>query len=156
MDILQLIKATNKEILDRLNSVAEAYDTDPQGEFLCKWANLYSFVHMQLKIKSEYLYPEVSVISPHLAKKSQQLELSLDQLRGLLESQSQNISVGDKKVDLKLLNQVFVQHFETEESGLIPGMRQKMSTEEREELSQVFQDAVDEWKDQGDLTSYAV
>ncbi len=126
MDVLQLLKA---EFRSRKAELADL--SQLSGKDSVKTAILMR-LNVHLAWETEFLLPELSLIANHrdvLLKRYQQ---------GLRNLQS---LCSDKCQDGAELLESFTRHSETVEDKILPFMRQKIPTGEREELYHVFVDA---------------
>lgn len=127
MDVLQLLKAKHKQVLDML--AADNVDGLAQLE------RSKTLIQALVAVKREYLYPELAASGAVNQRKLQRFELALQTLMSLV---AKTDATGWD--DLRAC--VMVQ-FNDEEDILFPSIRQGMSTADREELAHVFEDAMD-------------
>ena len=129
MDILQLLKA---EFRSRKSDLADL--SQPTTDDSAKDAIL-SRLKVHLSWEAEFLLPELSVIATHGDALLEKYQQGLKRLQTICREKSQN--------DAELL-EAFERHTETVEEKILPFMRQRIPTVEREELYHVFADAKQE------------
>ncbi|MFW7378134.1 MAG: hemerythrin domain-containing protein [Oligoflexus sp.] len=145
MDVLQLIKQYNRDNLAQLGLVAQELGTTNFKSF---WQKYRRQLLAQIMIEREYLYPEVAVVSKTAQTTIAQLEANLVQLEQLVQELDAALADSNHNAHQILAERLTCLvrgHVEKQEEKLIPLIRQSMSTEEREELSQVFQDALEDF-----------
>lgn len=145
MDVLQLIKQYNRDNLAQLGLVAQELGTTNFKSF---WQKYRRQLLAQVMIEREYLYPEVAVVSKTAQTTIAQLEVNLTQLEQLVQELDTDLADPSRSEHERIaerLTSLVRSHIEKQEEKLIPLIRQSMSTEEREELSQVFQDALEDF-----------
>ncbi|MBC7533054.1 MAG: hypothetical protein H7318_15890 [Oligoflexus sp.] len=129
MDVLQLLKA---EFRSRKSDLADL--SQPTINDSAKDAIL-SRLKVHLSLEAEFLLPELSVIANHGDALLEKYQQGLKRLQTMCRGKSQN--------DAELL-EAFERHTETVEEKILPFMRQRIPTVEREELYHVFADAKQE------------
>jgi len=145
MDVLQLIKQYNRDNLAQLGLVSQEIGT---ANFKTFWQQYRRQLLAQVMIEREYLYPEVAVVSKTAQATIAQLEANLVQLVKLvkqLDAALVEANLSEYQGIAEQLGLLVQGHVAKQEDKLIPLIRQSMSTEEREELSQVFQDALEDF-----------
>ncbi|MBC7661671.1 MAG: hypothetical protein H7249_18395 [Chitinophagaceae bacterium] len=126
MDVLQLLKA---EFRSRKSDLAEL--AQPQLASSTK-AAILSRLNVHLAWEAEFLLPELSVIATHGDALLEKYQQNLKLLQSLCL---------DKSQDGAELLEAFNRHTDIVEEKILPFMRQKIPTVEREELYHVFEDA---------------
>ena len=129
MDVLQLLKAEFRSRKSDLAELSQATQSSTQK------AAILSRLNVHLAWESEFLLPELSVIATHGDALLEKYQRSLKRLQSLCL---------DKSQDGTELLEAFDQHIEIVEEKILPFMRQKIPTVEREELYHVFVDAKQE------------
>lgn len=145
MDVLQLIKQYNRDNLAQSDLLAQELATEKFTDF---WQRYRRQLLAQVMIEREYLYPEVIAVAKGAASTIAQLEANLACMVRLTADLDQAMLGQDEAKRRELAEQLIElvrRHVEKQEDKLIPLIRQSMSTEEREELSQVFQDALEDY-----------
>ncbi len=127
MDVLQLLKSEFRERKADLDYLKDPSTKDGVRKSIRKALNTH------LAWESGYLLPELS----HLASKGDGLLDRYEQSLRRLDS----LSAGQSDVEVA---EAFVTHTEIVEEKVLPFMRQKIPTAEREELYHVFADAKQE------------
>jgi hypothetical protein len=140
MDVLQLIKAELKEQTRHFQNALVSHQA--------KAAERRSMALVQsfLRLESEYLLPELTAVVPQdplLSKMYQDLEV----LRSHLEAWEGS----GERAKIVLLQEHFIQHAQWVEDRILPLIRQKISTAEREELYHVLLDAKQDLEPASDL-----
>jgi hypothetical protein len=126
MDVLQLLKT---EFRSRKSDLAELSETVRSP---AEKAAILSRLNIHLVWEAEFLLPELSVIATHGDALLEKYQQGLKRLQIMCRDKSQN--------DTDLLD-AFARHTETVEEKILPFMRQRIPTVEREELYHVFADA---------------
>lgn len=129
MDVLQLLKAKHKQVLDMF--AADKADGIAQVE------QSKALIEALVTIKRDYLYPELAASGAVNERKLQRFEEALQAVASSLPK-----AAGDA-AGWEALRSRVVSQFNDEEDILFPSIRQGMSTADREELAQVFEDAMD-------------
>lgn len=129
MDVLQLLKA---EFRSRKSDLADL--SQPTINEASK-AAILSRLNVHLAWEAEFLLPELSVIATHGDALLEKYQQGLKRLQIMGHNRSQ---------DGAELLEAFERHTETVEEKILPFMRQKIPTVEREELYHVFADAKQE------------
>lgn len=145
VDVLQLIKQHNRNRLEELERAILQVD---QPKFLQAWENYGRQLRAQLMLEREYLYPEIGAVAKAAQATITYLDANLTQTESLANEMSEAAGQDDngrKGLILSELKKLSEKYIERQEDKLIPLIRQSLSTDEREELSQVFQDALEEF-----------
>lgn len=133
MDVLQLLKTELKERLAELTLLAEGSET--QGLRIGILGRLKAYLNLEVS----YLLPELIELSPKnealFARISNELQEMLEQV-ALLDA---NNSLDNARV--QALRSSFMAHMQSIEDRILPLMRQRITTAEREELFHVLEDA---------------
>jgi hypothetical protein len=129
MDVLQLLKA---EFRSRKSDLADLLKPAMEGPIR---AAILSRLDVHLAWESEFLLPELSVIATHGDALLEKYQQGLKRLQSICH---------DKSQDGAELLEAFERHTELVEEKILPFMRQKIPTVEREELYHVFVDAKQE------------
>jgi hypothetical protein len=127
MDVLQLLKAKHKQVLDMLAA--------DNADGLAQLEHLKALIQALVVVKREYLYPELAASGAVNQRKLQRFEEALQSLMSLVGKT--DVAGWDE------LRACVVAQFNDEEDILFPSIRQGMSTADREELAHVFEDAMD-------------
>lgn len=129
MDVLQLLKAEFRSRKSDLADLSQPTINDSTRDAIM------SRLKVHLSWEAEFLLPELSVIATHGDALLERYQQGLKQLQAMCRNKSQN--------DAELL-EVFERHNQTIEEKILPFMRQRIPTVEREELYHVFADAKQE------------
>ncbi|RYE47752.1 MAG: hypothetical protein EOP48_21400 [Sphingobacteriales bacterium] len=129
MDVLQLLKA---EFRSRKAELANLSQTAQNSK---EKSAILSRLNVHLAWESEFLLPELSVIATHGDALVEKYQQSLKRLQSLCLEKSQ---------DGAELLEAFERHIDIVEEKILPFMRQKIPTVDREELYHVFIDAQQE------------
>ena len=129
MDVLQLLKSELRERRSELSGLGSPEPNDATRR------SIRSALSVHLAWESEFLLPELSHVAPQGEAILDRYQQSLKRLRELAGKKSQN--------DSDVLD-AFSTHTDIVEEKVLPFMRQKIPTAEREELYHVFADAKQE------------
>jgi hypothetical protein len=130
MDVLQLIKAELKDQTRHFQSaLAPHAKTAEQRRSM-------AFVRAFLQLESEYLLPELTAVAPN-----EPLVTKMYQDVGQLRSHFEAWEESGERSAIAVLEGHYSQHAQWIEDRILPLMRQKISTVEREELYHVLLDA---------------
>ena len=129
MDVLQLLKAEFRERKSEL-SVLDNPETDVEAK-----KKVLNALRAHLAWESEFLLPELTHIANRGDALLEKYERSLGRLAAISREASQEGG---------LIRGAFESHTDIVEEKILPYMRQKMPTLDREELYHVFADAKQE------------
>lgn len=129
MDVLQLLKAEFRSRKSDLADLSQPTLGDPAKNAILTRLSVH------LAWEAEFLLPELSVIATHGDALLEKYQQGLKSLQVLCQ---------DKSQDGAELLETFDRHSVTVEEKILPFMRQKIPTVEREELYHVFVDAKQE------------
>jgi hypothetical protein len=141
MDVLQFMKEVNRQSLELTRDALAVRQGSRSVELMAK---LKRQLKGQILLERDYLYPEVAAATPASGNLLTRLETSLNSLEGRVNQWLAASSADDNRY-LTGLHDALGSHIGLQESKLMPQIRQALSTEEREELSQVFQDAYEDY-----------
>lgn len=133
MDVLQLLK---NELKERQSDVSAFIDGPSAHQ---NWAQIARHLKAHLTLELEYLLPELAAVSPKQDAALQRLETDLVALRILLDSLGLDQNPESTKVIE--LRDALTRHGQLIEDRILPLMRQRISTADREELYDALQDA---------------
>ncbi len=129
MDVLQLLKAEIRDRKAELEALAAQASAAERKETVKK------AILTHVAWEMEFLLPEVSHIASGSDAILERYSQSLDQVK---------LTLAEIERDSSRVAQSFASHAEIVEEKLLPLMRQKIPTAEREELYHVFADAKQE------------
>ena len=148
MDILYLLKTEQEAVLQ---SLQKFQGSEEAPENLSRWFSALSrAVRRYLRIDRDFLYLEISEILPNarkLAVAGQQEHTKIEALLRLVSELLQK--PGEKSTEIAAaLSELCCQvgsHFRYQQEHVIPKMRELIPTQDREDLSEVFRDLLEEW-----------
>ncbi len=132
MDVLQLLK---NELKERQNDVVNFHENDAGQD----WKYVARHLKGHLTLELDFLLPELAAVSPKQDAPLLRLEADLIALRQKLSNLGE-----DKKPSKDLvreLREALDRHVLQIEDRILPLMRQRISTADREELYDALQDA---------------
>ncbi len=133
MDVLQLLK---NELKERQSDVSAFIDGPTTHQ---NWSQIAGHLKAHLTLELEYLLPELAAVSPKQDAVLQRLETELVNLRMQLDALGFDDSPETSKV--AELRDALLRHGQLIEDRILPLMRQRISTADREELYDALQDA---------------
>jgi hypothetical protein len=133
MDVLQLLK---NELKERQSDISAFIDGPSAHQ---NWAQIARHLKAHLTLELEYLLPELAAVSPKQDAALQRLEADLVSLR--LQLDSLGLDHNPEIVQVIALRDAFTRHGQLIEDRILPLMRQRISTADREELYDALQDA---------------
>jgi hypothetical protein len=133
MDVLQLLK---NELKERQSDVSAFIDGPTTHQ---NWSSIAGHLKAHLTLELEYLLPELAAVSPKQDAALQRLETDLVGLRMQLDG----IGLDDRPPAEQVveLRDALARHGQLIEDRILPLMRQRISTADREELYDALQDA---------------
>ena len=141
MDVLQIIKSDHAELKRKLGLVVHA-ETKPK--FLELFKFLVSDLRLQLKLEGDYLHPELGILlngsSSEFLSRSQQSHKSLVRKIGVIEKGLKNAPIADLRKSVEQLAAAVNDHLVYQEAVMMPRLRERMPTPEREDLGAVILD----------------
>jgi|GEM_PF-3116641 len=132
MDVLQLLK---NELKERQNDMS-SFISGVAGQ---SWQQVANHLKAHLILELEYLMPELAAVSPKQDTALQRLEIDLINLKQFLDSLGMDKKPGHNL--LLNLRDTLDRHVVLIEDRILPLMRQRISTSDREELYDAMQDA---------------
>lgn len=133
MDVLQLLKTELKERLAELTLLAES--SQSRTLRLGIMARLKAYLHLGVS----FLLPELVELSPKNEALFTRISADLTCMRDLIADLDRDDEIDQSRFqELRLL---FTAHSQDIEDRILPLMRQRITTAEREELFHVLQDA---------------
>jgi hypothetical protein len=132
MDVLQLLK---NELKERQNEVGAFME----GSSLQEWPQTARHLKAHLTLELEYLLPELAAVSPKHDTALQRLEADLMALR--LHLNRMGLDQNPSPASVLELRDALDRHVFLIEDRILPLMRQRISTADREELYDALQDA---------------
>ena len=147
MDILFLLKLEQENVLKLTRAFKERVLSSSEGV-----AGVYAEIKGALKlffsIDEEFLYQEIGELFPNAHKSIDygmklhtEIGVTLAKLDSCIEGSSDN---GDLSALSEDLCRAVVQHIEHQQENIIPRMRERIPTQEREDLAEVFSEIKDE------------
>jgi hypothetical protein len=133
MDVLQLLK---NELKERQSDVSAFVDGPSAHQ---NWAQIARHLKAHLTLELEYLLPELAAVSPKQDNALQRLETDLVALR--LQLDAMGLDSNPATTQLTEFRQALTRHGLLIEDRILPLMRQRISTADREELYDAMQDA---------------
>ncbi|MDQ3234446.1 MAG: hypothetical protein M3Q07_21800 [Pseudobdellovibrionaceae bacterium] len=133
MDVLQLLK---NELKERQSDVSAFIDGPSAYQ---NWAQIARHLKAHLTLELEYLLPELAAVSPKQDAVLQRLETDLVNLR--LQLNALGFDNNPKPDQVTDLRDAMGRHVALIEDRILPLMRQRISTADREELYDAMQDA---------------
>jgi hypothetical protein len=133
MDVLQLLK---NELKERQSDVSAFIDGPSSHQ---NWSQIARHLKAHLTLELEYLLPELAAVSPKQDAALQRLETDLVGLRLQLNAMGLDDNPATEQVvDFR---EALNRHGQLIEDRILPLMRQRISTADREELYDALQDA---------------
>lgn len=133
MDVLQLLK---NELKERQSDVSAFIDGPSAHQ---NWSQIARHLKAHLTLELEYLLPELAAVSPKQDAALQRLETDLVGLRMQLDSLG--LDLNPETVKVMAFRDALTRHGQLIEDRILPLMRQRISTADREELYDALQDA---------------
>jgi hypothetical protein len=133
MDVLQLLK---NELKERQSDVSAFIDGPSAHQ---NWAQIARHLKAHLTLELEYLLPELAAVSPKQDAVLQRLEAELVALR--LKLDAMGLDQTPEADSVRELREALTRHGQFIEDRILPLMRQRISTADREELYDALQDA---------------
>lgn len=133
MDVLQLLK---NELKERQSDVSAFIDGSSAHQ---NWAQTARHLKAHLTLELEYLLPELAAVSPKQDAALQRLETDLVALR--LQLDRMGFDENPEPALVVELRDALDRHVQLIENRILPLMRQRISTADREELYDALQDA---------------
>lgn len=146
MDILQLIKEEHTEI-NKLFPLLK--DDDITQDWLDLYRKVSSMLTLHVQLEERYLLPEIEELLPVSTEFSNVARQNNLLMKEILSSIDKALGQKKKPVNkilewVSALDEVVTKHLLLEEEIVLPKLRRLVSTREREEMGEVWNDLRDE------------
>ena len=148
MDLLQMIKQDHDDVRNLVSQFSQATKVADRRELFGK-VKVALQVHTQLE--DQYLYPEVEglfsgselFVDASMANHRSMKRLMNEIAKSLKLPVAEQDSLPSK---IKKLGDIIESHLRLEEDQMMPKVRVLISTQDREDLGEVFQEVREEWR----------